>query len=201
MSSEELRLAFRPARLRLLFVGESPPASGRFFYRRDSGLYRAMRDAFRVVDPSLNEETFLPVFQKSGCYLVDLCPEPVDHLDLKSRRAACRANEESLAKAIAQLHPPMIATLLRSIEGNVRRAASLAGGNQSFLHLPYPGRWLRHRTAFIESLVPVIRESPFFTSGSRPTRNPANGSCGCVSAPAPPSPASSAPVLNRKRDA
>ena len=84
-----LRFRYRPERLRLLFIGEAPPASGRFFYRGDSGLYRAIRDAFRVVDPSFTDEAFLPVFQSSGCYLIDLCPDPVDRLDRQSRREAC----------------------------------------------------------------------------------------------------------------
>lgn len=35
---EILRRAWRPVEVQLLFVGESPPFSGRFFYQRDSGL-------------------------------------------------------------------------------------------------------------------------------------------------------------------
>jgi hypothetical protein len=50
---ERLRLRYRPVLIRLLFIGESPPASGRFFYRQDSGLYRAIRDAFRRQDTIL----------------------------------------------------------------------------------------------------------------------------------------------------
>src|SRR5665213_2415389 len=106
-----------------------------------------MRDAFRIVRPSLNDENFLAMFQASGCYLIDLCPEPVDHLDSKSRRAACRASEELLSRAIAQLQPAMLATVLRSIEGNVAQAASLADWHGPSIHLPYPGRWSRHRDA------------------------------------------------------
>jgi hypothetical protein len=154
---ERLRRTFQPARLRLLFIGESPPASGRFFYRGDSGLYRAMRDAFRIVDPSINDETFLEVFRASGCYLIDLCRKPVDKMDSKSRRAACRTQEESLGATIAQLRPDIIATLLRSIEGNVLRAASIAGWEGRFIHLPYPGRWSKHKEAFLKSVVPTIR--------------------------------------------
>ncbi len=153
---ERFRRSFRPADLRLLFIGESPPASGRFFYQRDSGLYRAMRDAFRVIDPSINDENFLATFQGVGCYLVDLCPEPVDQLDSQSRRRACRAGEELLSSKIARLRPAMIATLLRSIEGNVTRAASHANWRGSFIHLPYPGRWSRHRRTFVYILAPVI---------------------------------------------
>lgn len=150
---ERLRRHFRPAKLRLLFVGESPPASGRFFYQGDSGLYRAMRDAFQATDPSITDANFLSRFKASGCYLMDLCPEPVDQLDAKARRAACVASEASLTRTIAKLHPPVIATVVRSIEINVRRAANGADWQGKFLHLPYPGRWASHRDVFIRRLV------------------------------------------------
>jgi hypothetical protein len=153
---ETLRRKFRPAHIRLLFIGEAPPVSGRFFYQCDSGLYRAMRDAFRVVDDSIDDGNFLEVFHGAGCYLVDLCPEPVDHLDSKPRRAACRASEALLARIIAQLQPAMIATVVRSVQGNVVRSASRADWHGAFLHLPYPGRWSRHRDKFVDALAPVI---------------------------------------------
>ena len=163
-SREEIRNAFRPAHLKLLFIGESPPASGRFFYHRDSGLYRAMREAFRIADPSTSDEDFLAVFRSTGCYLVDLCQEPVDRLDSRSRRAACRAGEAGLSNAIARLQPAAMATLLRSIEDNAASAASAAQWRGPILHLPYPGRWSRHRKVFTDSLVPTIasllRERP-----------------------------------------
>jgi hypothetical protein len=155
---EKLRRSFQPSRVRLLFVGESPPASGRFFYQRDSGLYRAMRDAFRQVDPSIHDENFLPRFQAMGCYLVDLCGRPVDDLQAKARREACSAGETRLAKMIVQLQPDAVACLLRSIEGNVERAAVRAHWNSPILRLPYPGRWRSHREAFTKLLAPSIRE-------------------------------------------
>jgi hypothetical protein len=115
-----------------------------------------MRDAFRIVDASIDDENFLDAFHGAGCYLVDLCPEPVDHLDSKARRVACSASEALLAKIIAQLQPAMIGTVVRSIEGNVARSAARADWHGPFLHLPYPGRWSRHRDKFVEALVPAI---------------------------------------------
>ena len=153
---EKLRHDFRPSPVCMLFIGESPPASGRFFYRRDSGLYRAMLAAFQQADLSISEESFLDTFQASGCYLIDLCPEPVDHLPPAARRAACRASERSLARSIAQLQPVAIVTVVRSIEGNVLQAASRAAWRGEFLHLPYPGRWSRYRDVFVSMLAPSI---------------------------------------------
>ena len=39
LAREHLRRRYRPAHVDLLFIGEAPPASGRFFYQADSGLY------------------------------------------------------------------------------------------------------------------------------------------------------------------
>jgi len=155
---ERLRCRYRPEAVRLLFIGEAPPASGRFFYRGDAGLYRAMRGAFQMADPSIAEETFLKAFMDAGCYLIDLCRKPVDDLDARSRRAAHLAGEEALSRALVQLRPLTIATLLRSIEGNVARAALRAQWSGGVIHLPYPGRWLRHQEIFVRDIVPVICE-------------------------------------------
>jgi hypothetical protein len=156
---EQLRQRYQPGRVRVLFVGESPPASGRFFYRGDSGLYRAMRDAFQAVDPSISGESFLETFRDTSCYLIDLCSEPVDRLDAKSRRAACVEGESPLAKAVTRLHPVVIATVVRSIESNVIRAAARANWNGLMVQLPYPGRWSQLKRAFVEAVAPVVSTS------------------------------------------
>jgi hypothetical protein len=152
----QLLRQYRPACVQVLFVGEAPPASGRFFYRGDSGLYRAIRDAFGRVDLSINDANFLRKFQAAGCYLIDVCPHPVDQLDLPSRRAYCLANEPRLCRTIKKLQPQVIVTMMRAIQGNVERAASWAGWNGRILSLPYPGRWVRNRDIFIVELMPEL---------------------------------------------
>ena len=168
---ERLRQEFRPGAVRLLFIGESPPASGRFFYRSDSGLCRAMRGVFQVIDASITDSTFLKVFQESGCYLFDLCPEPVDQLGATARRDACRLAQRNLSRVIDRLQPTMIATLLRSIESNVLESLATAHWRGSVLHLPYPGRWKRHREAFVRELAPTIRPLVFGRTVSNVDQN------------------------------
>lgn len=153
---EKLRRAFRPVSVRLLFVGESAPASGRFFYSRNSGLYFAMLAAFRQADPAIDNENFLARFEAMGCYLIDLCPDPIDRLDLNAREAARRASEGSLSRRIADLHPAAIALLLRCIAANVSRAASRARWRGEIIDLPYPGRWHQHRSVFVQTLAPLL---------------------------------------------
>jgi hypothetical protein len=162
---ERLRRRYRPTDVRLLFIGEAPPASGRFFYRCDSGLYRAIRDSFQAIVPSIPDADFLSAFRSAGCYLIDMCPSPVDKYDPRDRRAACLASESALSRLIKDLQPQSIATVVRSIRGNVERAAARAGWNGTLLDLPYPGRWSRHRDAFLKKLVPELtaRDVEYFS--------------------------------------
>jgi uracil DNA glycosylase superfamily protein len=154
---ETLRKSFRPACIHLLFIGEAPPVSGRFFYSANSGLYRAMRMAFQIADSTINNETFLAAFQQRGCYLTDLCLEPVDHLAPDERRALRRNGEARLARQLRRLRPVVIAPVLRSISKNVENAVSSARWRGDIVELPYPGRWSRNREAFIQALVPILR--------------------------------------------
>jgi hypothetical protein len=154
---ERLRRRHRPRRVRVLFVGEAPPASGRFFYRRDSGLYRALRGAFATAFPGERAADFLEAFRARGCYLVDLCGEPVDDLDTDARSAAGRAGEPALARTLRRLRPEAVVTLVRAIVPSVRRAEANAGWTGERLDVPYPGRWHAHRQAFATLFVPWLR--------------------------------------------
>ncbi len=155
--NERLRRRYRPDRVRILFVGEAPPASGRFFYRADSGLYRAMRDAFAAACPARREAPFLETFRARGAYLVDLCPEPVDRLGPGARRRACRQSEPRLARIVRRTRPEAVVVLVRSIADNVRRALEEAEWSGPRLEVAYPGRWKRHREAFLRDLTPMLR--------------------------------------------
>jgi len=176
-AQERLRRRYCPETVTALFVGESPPASGRFFYQQDSGLYRAVFAAFQSVDPSIDGVSFLSVFGGAGCYLVDLCADPVDRLDNASRRAACVAGEVSLAVTISRLKPRTIISVVRSIEENVSRAASRACWSGEFLRLPYPGRWTRARAAFCDGLAPSVHALLMQDRSSRNTAVAVARSC------------------------
>jgi hypothetical protein len=142
----------------MLFIGESPPASGRFFYQADSGLYRAIRDTFRAAFPALPGDDFLHSFQNLGCYLVDLCGKPVDRLNSEKRKQACRDGEVRLARTLRQLRPKTVITVIRSISANVRRAQARANWKGLNVELPYPGRWKEHRIVFENTLKPILRK-------------------------------------------
>jgi hypothetical protein len=156
-ANEALRRRYRPKRVRLLLVGEAPPASGRFFYRANSGLYRAMQGAFLRAFPSLQPANFLQSFQDLGGYLFDLCAVPVDRLPNRERRQVCLASEARLCRALQALRPEIIITIVQSIAPIVRSAQQAARWHGAAIELPYPGRWKAHRLAFEAGLVPVLR--------------------------------------------
>jgi hypothetical protein len=71
-----LRARHRPERVTILFVGESPPACGQFFYNRDSRLYRAMLHAFESVDSAITNDNFLGVFSEVRMLSDQCLPAP-----------------------------------------------------------------------------------------------------------------------------
>jgi hypothetical protein len=143
----------------MLFVGEAPPASGRFFYQADSGLYRAVRDAFDRVFPGVDDSDFFVSFRALGCYLVDLCSRPVDRLSRRERKIACLAGEVRLARTLKQLCPEIVITVVQSIGDNVRHSERQANWSGLHIELPYPGRWHHHRTVFVRGLARVLRKT------------------------------------------
>lgn len=154
---ERLRESYRPEQVRVLFVGEAPPASGAFFYQRDSGLYRALSTTFEEAFPRLRRRDFLAKFRDLGCYLVDLCERPVDRFEPRERSKARRMGEARLACVVRRLRPLAIVVLLRSINENSARAERVAGWSGEHIVVPYPGRWVRWRAQFREILVPALR--------------------------------------------
>ena len=96
---EATRAKFRPERITTLFVGESAPASGDFFYYGNTGMTRYMRRAVEFVLGQSSD--FLERFKAYGWYLDDLVLTPVNHLTKssgrKERKAKCREAQCSLA--------------------------------------------------------------------------------------------------------
>lgn len=73
-AAERRRRRYKPDDIRVLFIGESPPAGGTFFYYANSNLYDATRAAFEAALPALRKESdFLDAFKRLGCYVEDLC--------------------------------------------------------------------------------------------------------------------------------
>jgi hypothetical protein len=144
--------------MRVMFVGESPPSGGTFFYAANSNLYTATEEAFRAAIPTLDDEDFLGQFRRMGCYLDDLCLEPVNNLDFRDplRVAARVEGQERLAEHIRVWRPRAIVAVMIAIADNVSRAVREAGQEtvpQSVL--PFPGR-KAHRDRYVAELIALV---------------------------------------------
>jgi hypothetical protein len=82
---EKTRLKYKPKNIRFLFVGESMPAGGTFFYFENSNLYKYTKEAF-LQNFDWPEKDFLKLFKSNRFYLDDLCQEPINYLDETKKR-------------------------------------------------------------------------------------------------------------------
>jgi hypothetical protein len=157
---EELRRRYRPKKIRVLFVAESRPAGGTFFYAGNSNLARYTERAFRkgYDIPAMEMKDFLRGFKAAGCYLEDLCPEPVNHIKTSSaRRAAWQSAVEYLTGRISSAAPAVIIPIHKGSERYARQAAERA----AYLHLvkaaiPFPS--MGHHPRYIAALAELIGE-------------------------------------------
>jgi hypothetical protein len=156
---QEIRERYWPAPIRVLFVGESPPAGGTFFYRGDSNLARYTRAAFSNVYGEEFEtgESFLRFFQSLGCYLDDLCLDPVNHLSKSERKRARSRHVPGLGVRLREIAPEAIVVVMKEISPHVQLAASQAGlTDVVYYSLPFPALGNQHR--YTSKLVGVLRE-------------------------------------------
>jgi len=156
-ANERLRRRYRPDDVRVLFVGESPPAGGTFFYRANSKLFDATREAFEAAMPRLRrEDDFRVAFQRLGCYLDDLCLVPVNHLEMRDpkRLAERELGVAPLARRMKKLDPDLVCVVMKDINGDIARARRRAGLDVDHEALPFPGR---HRPQYVDGLTRLVK--------------------------------------------
>jgi hypothetical protein len=157
---EALRLKYRPRKIRVLFVAESRPIGGTFFYAGNSHLVRYTERAFRMAYgvPAMTMADFLDGFKAEGCYLEDLCAEPVNQIKKYAlRRAEWARGVPHLLKQLEGASPLAIVPIHKGSERYVRQAAEQAG----LLHLlkaaiPYPG--MGNHPRYMAELSRVVQE-------------------------------------------
>ncbi|MBN9888690.1 hypothetical protein [Salipiger abyssi] len=95
---EPLRASYRPGKIKVLFVGESAPAGGAFFYKQTGQVHGQFRQALA---PHIGDSpSFVEAFKQAGFYLDDLVLEPVNWLSRSDRQAIHAASIDSFAKRL-----------------------------------------------------------------------------------------------------
>ena len=149
---ENLRRSYRPTRITTLFVGESAPHGGTFFYSQNSGLFREICNAFH------GNGHFLEDFKRNGFYLDDLVLEPVNHLAHKERRALCKQSVSSFIERLKDYKPKAIVILLHSIKPMVIEAMHGAVITCEPFCTPYPG--FGNQPRFRKAMAEIIPNLP-----------------------------------------
>jgi hypothetical protein len=137
-SVEAVRASYRPKRILTLFVGESAPQSGAFFYYNNTAMSRNVERAMKAAGLGRGGN-FLECLKAYGWYLDDLVLTPVNTLETSLRKKKCQDAQTSLAARILEYRPIAIVSLLLSIKENVEAAANTAGSNAQLFAVPFPG--------------------------------------------------------------
>ncbi|QHP69821.1 hypothetical protein EI171_22510 [Bradyrhizobium sp. LCT2] len=153
---ETTRASYRPDRITTLFVGESAPASGDFFYYGNNAMLRHMQRATEAVLGGGDD--FLERFKSYGWFLDDLVLTPVDKLAPSERRAKCLAATDSLRDRIAAYRPLAIVSVLVSIKSIVEAAAKAAGSNVPVFGVPFPG--MGQQARFHRKMIEIVPQLP-----------------------------------------
>jgi hypothetical protein len=146
---EDLRRRFRPDRITTLFVGESAPASGKFFYSGNTNLFRQFRNVFG------GGQDFLGEFKGKGFYLDDLVLWPVNKLTKEEKEKAHRVSIQPLSERISAYQPIRIVIIGRGIKKWVREAARLAEFTGPISDVPFPN-WPEHIRTFHAEMSTII---------------------------------------------
>jgi len=134
---EPLRASYRPAKIKVLFVGESAPAGGAFFYKQTGQVHGQFR---QTLAPHIGDSpTFVDAFKQAGFYLEDLVLEPVNWLSRSERQAIHAASIASLAKRLRDYDAPLVVAFMKGIAAPVKAAIAASETPCQFEVVPFPG--------------------------------------------------------------
>jgi len=142
----------------VLFVAESPPSSGGFFYfSKTIGKDHLFRETMKALSlwplghplrKGLDKTGLLEEFRSRGFFLIDTCDRPVDRLSPKARRISIAREAPGLARRAKELDPGSIVIVKQTVYGPVRHALETAGLGDRVLNtepLPFPSHGNQRR--------------------------------------------------------
>jgi len=134
---ERLRASYRPEKIKILFVGESAPAGGVFFYKGTGQVHNEFQ---KILAPIIGRSpSFIKAFCDAGFYLDDLVLEPVNWLNASERKRLHNQNIASLAQRMSEYRPIAVVAFLKAIRLTVQEAAKRAGLTCPCHTVSFPG--------------------------------------------------------------
>ena len=153
---EEARLKYKPTYVKALFIGESRPVGGKFFFNENSNLYFATEKAFNQVS-SVNFNC--EMFKKYGCWLYDVCNVPVNNLPLSEKKQLIRKGIPALKKILCELNPEYVIVIKKGDFGNIVYPEILKEGfidGETSCLLPFP--LYQYQKQYVSELVDMLEK-------------------------------------------
>lgn len=99
---------------------------------------------------------FLDRFKSLGCFLVDLCSEPVNGMSRSERRKCHLAGEKALAAELEKLRPRAVIVVIKGITESVDRAMVVAKLKVPRFILPFPSHG--HDREYVSGLSEIVAQ-------------------------------------------
>lgn len=161
---KKIRDAYKPSRVKVIFVLESPPANGTYFYSTDNGegssLYRCMmRFVLNLQSLPATKSDGLRMFQKSGYFIIDSTYAPINDMNQKLRDMEILSNYNNLVsdlKNIIVKNKVSIVLIKANVCGLLEKRLLKDGFNviNDGLVIPFPGSG--QQTSFCEKINRLI---------------------------------------------
>src|SRR3989475_5666382 len=149
------RNKYKPNRVNVLLIAESPPSSGGYFYSETTigkdHLFRETMKALkfwpvdRPMRKGCDKQSMLERFRSIGFFLIDTCELPVDKLQPRQRRVSTIQGASTLPNRVRELNPIRILIVKKTVFKPARQSLIEAGlgdrdPNTQTLPLPPPAR-------------------------------------------------------------
>ena len=150
----KLRDRYKPTVLKTIFILESPPASGKYFYDETGAVTEPLYTAFmRLLSyKPITKKEGLEYFAQTGHFLVDATYQPVNHLKEKDRKRVILSNYNALVEDLKSLRVVdqsklvlVKANICRLLEGRLLRDGFNVINKGVIIPFPSSGQQRRFR--------------------------------------------------------
>lgn len=158
---KQLRQQYQPETIKMLFITEAVQPGNIFFYRKNSNVFRAVKEAFNQVFGGFkNDEEFLVFFKENGCYVDYLCPDMINGLPPEVRQQVRTDGIKPLSERLAFIQPKAVITAMKVLEKEVNAAIELSGVTSVAFRkaIAFPAHSKTNADKCVQELVGILEE-------------------------------------------
>ncbi len=157
----QIRQQYQPETIKMLFVEEAVQPGNMFFYRKNSNVFRAVKEAFaQVFGEFKSHEEFLVFFKENGCYVDYLCPDMINGLPPEVRQQVRTDGTKPLSERMAFIQPKAVITVMKVLEKEVNAAIELSGVTSVAFRkaIAFPAHSKTNADKCVSELVGILEE-------------------------------------------